>query len=327
MGHNATATWAADPADLLRAGPGFDLAALNPGATPGWLAGKDAAKDLLRARGELLSELQERLWAHGRTGGRRAVLLVVQGLDTSGKGGIIRHVAGFMDPQGLAIRSFGVPTAEERSHHYLWRIRSALPAAGRVGVFDRSHYEDVLVVRVEGLAQADWPARHEEINEFERGIVDSGTVVVKVALMISRREQGRRLMERLERPDKHWKFNPGDVDTRRRWDDYQAAYADVLAHTSTDWAPWYVIPADEKWYSRLAVSELLAQALVSLDLAWPPVPWEVETQKRRLAATMPPEEVARAAAQGREARAEAREDDAAVQARMADVEQIAGLDP
>lgn len=281
-------SWTGDPAALLRVGPGFDLAALERDATPGWTTGRKTAETLLSARGALLSELQERLWAHGRTGGQRAVLLLLQGLDTAGKGGIIRHVAGYMDPQGLSIRSFGKPTAEELSHHFLWRVRNALPLPGRLGVFDRSHYEDVLVVRVERLAEVDWRERFAEINRFEREVADSGTVIVKVALMVSWQEQGRRLMERLERPDKHWKFNPGDVDTRRKWDDYQAAYQEMLTHTSTERAPWHVIPADEKWYARLSVAELLVRALQSLELGWPTVEWDVEAQKRRLAATMPP---------------------------------------
>ncbi|GAA1627434.1 polyphosphate kinase 2 family protein [Georgenia ruanii] len=281
------AGWHQDPRPLLRPAPDLDLAALDRGATPGWDAGKDAAEEYVVERGRLLSELQERLFADGRTGGRRAVLLVVQGLDTAGKGGIVRHVIGMVDPQGVALRAFGVPTAEERRHHYLWRVRRALPGPGLIGVFDRSHYEDVLVARVEGLVKEwVWSRRYAEINRFEREIVDGGTTVVKVALLVSRDEQGVRLMERLDRPDKRWKWNPGDVDTRAKWDAYQQAYADVFTHTSTDAAPWHVVPADKKWYARLAVTELLTQALVDLDLDWPRPSWRLETQKHRLAATM-----------------------------------------
>jgi len=321
------AGWVTDPGDLLRVGPGFDLAGVDRAATPGWDGDSDTADAFRDGRGDLLSEMQERLYANGRTGGTRSVLLVVQGLDTAGKGGIIRHVAGMMDPQGLAIRSFGVPTPEERRHHYLWRIRRALPTPGKIGVFDRSHYEDVLVVRVEKLAEVDWARRFREINAFEKKVAESGTVIVKVALMVSREEQGLRLMERLDRPDKHWKFNPGDVDTRARWDDYQAAYQDMLVHTSTGWAPWYVIPADRKWYARLAVTELLTQALASLELEWPKVRWQVETQRRRLAATMRPETLAKAAEEAGEKVPEVHEEIAEHAEDVRAVNELADVDP
>ncbi|MEE6281229.1 PPK2 family polyphosphate kinase [Georgenia sp. MJ170] len=279
--------WNEHPSALLRPGPDFSLADLDRRGTPGWSGSKQQAKAFTAARGPLLSELQERLFAHGRSGGNKAVLLVVQGIDTAGKGGIVRHVIGAVDPQGVALRAFGRPTPEELRHHYLWRVRRSLPSGGQIGVFDRSHYEDVLVGRVEKLVPPEvWQQRYEEINRFEEKIVDSGTTVIKVALMVSRREQGLRLMERLQRTDKHWKFNPGDVDSRRQWDDYQEAYADVFARTSTDVAPWHVIPADRKWYPRLAVTELLTRALIDLDLTWPTPSWQVATQKRRLAKTM-----------------------------------------
>ncbi len=315
-----TKGWSADPRPMLRPGPELDLATLDRGATPGWDAGKDAAQEFMAERGELLSELQERLFAHGRTGGNRAVLLVVQGLDTAGKGGILRHVIGMVDPQGVALRAFGVPTPEERRHHYLWRVRRALPRPGLIGVFDRSHYEDVLVARVEGLVEEGvWSRRYAEINRFEREIADGGTTVVKVALLVSRDEQGVRLMERLDRPDKRWKGNPGDVDTRAKWDAYQQAYADVFARTSTDLAPWHVVPADKKWYARLVVTELLTQALVDLHLDWPRPPWRVDTQKRRLAATMSEEALATARKEAAEtlpevAQAEAELDEAVARA-------------
>ncbi|MFD1504270.1 polyphosphate kinase 2 family protein [Georgenia yuyongxinii] len=291
----ATDGWDTDPRELLRAGADFDLAALDRAATPGWAHGKRAAEAFQAERGELLSELQERLFAHGRTGGDHAVLLIVQGLDTAGKGGVVRHVLGMVDPQGVALRAFGVPTNEEHRHHYLWRVRKALPSPGLIGVFDRSHYEDVLVVRVDELVEESvWSKRFAEINRFERQIVASGTTVVKVALMVGHDEQGVRLMERLDRPDKRWKWNPGDVDTRRQWDAFQEAYTDVFARTSTDAAPWYVVPADKKWYARLAVTELLTQTLVDLDLDWPKPRWRVDTQRRRLAETMSEEALAAA---------------------------------
>jgi len=305
---DAENVWTEKPQSVLRAGSDFDLASFGRDGSPGWAGGKSEAEDFMARRGHLLSELQERLFAHGRTGGDRAVLLVVQGLDTAGKGGIVRHVIGMVDPQGVALRAFGVPTEEEKRHHYLWRVRRALPRPGLIGVFDRSHYEDVLVARVEGLVDEDeWSRRYDEINRFEEEIAASGTTIVKVALMVSHEEQGLRLMERLDRPDKHWKYNPGDVDTRQSWDAYQAAYADVFARTSTELAPWHVVPADRKWYARLAVTELLTAALLDLRLDWPAADFDVDAQKARLAATMSEESLRDAASDAEEHVAEYRE--------------------
>lgn len=272
--------------ELLRVRPGFRLTDLDTAATPGFDGSRREGEKALAAVGAELSELQERLFAHGRTGGERSVLLVLQGLDTAGKGGIVRHVLGLVDPQGVALRSFGVPTEEERSHHYLWRIRQALPRGGSIGVFDRSHYEDVLVVRVDDLVEPDvWGARYDEINEFEAQVAAAGTTIVKVALWVSPDEQYARLRERLERPEKHWKYNPSDVDVRTRRPAYEAAYQDVLDRTSTEVAPWYVVPADNKWYARLAVSALLHQALADLHLDWPAADYDVAAELARLDAT------------------------------------------
>lgn len=281
--------WSEDPRSALRVGPDFDLSTFDRAGTPGWTGDKVRAEEIMRQRGRLLSELQERLFAHGRIGGNRKVLVVIQGLDTAGKGGITRHVMGMVDPQGVALRGFGVPTAEERRHHYLWRIKRGLPRPGLIGVFDRSHYEDVLVVRVEELVEEEvWRKRYAEINKWERALVDDDTIVIKLALMVSYDEQGKRLMERLDRPDKRWKFSAGDLTTRAKWDDFQEAYADVFRLTSTDHAPWYVLPADRKWYTRLAATEILTRALVDMDLKWPQPRWKPEVQRRQLAATMSP---------------------------------------
>ncbi len=279
------AGWRARPHEALRAGPGFDLAGLDRASTPGWDGDRDDGEDHAAERGERLSELQELLYAHGRTGGNRSVLLVLQGLDTAGKGGIVRHVLGAVDPQGVALRSFGVPSTEERAHHYLWRIRNALPRPGAIGVFDRSHYEDVLVVRVAELVAPEvWAPRYDEINDFEAEVVASGTVLVKVVLAISPQEQAERLRERLDRADKHWKYNPGDLDVRAQWHAYEEAYQAVLDRTSTPVAPWYVVPADRKWYARLAVTELLIHALEGLDLTWPPADFDPAAERARLEA-------------------------------------------
>lgn len=264
--------------------PGLRFAEVDAESTPGFTGDKDSAKELLAERGEHLSELQEMLYANGRSGDNRSVLLVLQGMDTSGKGGIVRHVMGLVDPQGVSNHSFGAPSAEEKSHHYLWRIEKALPAGGQIGVFDRSHYEDVLVVRVRNLVpEAEWSARYEEINAFEEKVAESGTIIVKVALAVSHDEQKLRLAERLERPDKHWKYDPSDIDERALWPDYQDAYQAMLEKTSTEFAPWHVIPCDKKWFARTAVLELVIDALERHGLDWPVADFDVEAEKARLA--------------------------------------------
>lgn len=268
--------------EALRA-DGLRLEDLNTSGTPGFAGDKKAGQRLLTERAAVLSDLQERLYANGRSGDHRSVLLVLQGMDTAGKGGIVRHVIGSVDPQGVDHAAFGVPTPEERQHHYLWRIRNALPRAGQLGVFDRSHYEDVLVVRVHDLVpRSEWEPRYDEINAFEQEVVEQGTTLVKVAMFVSLDEQKRRLRERLVRPDKYWKFNPSDIDERAYWPAYQEAYQAMLDRTSTDYAPWYVLPTDKKWYSRLAVTELLIEALRQLKLEWPPAAFDVAEQQRRL---------------------------------------------
>jgi PPK2 family polyphosphate:nucleotide phosphotransferase len=272
--------------EALRAGPQFDLQALDPRSTPGFDGDKADAEKLMPRLADQASELQERLYAESKAGGNRKVLLVIQGMDTSGKGGIMRHVVGAMDPQGSEITAFKAPSAEERRRHYLWRIRKALPGPGMIGVFDRSHYEDVLIVRVHDLVpEADWSARYDEINAFEAEVAADDTVIIKVMLHLSNEEQRSRLMRRLERPDKHWKFNPGDIDERRHWGDYMEAYQAAIVQCSTEIAPWYVVPADRKWYARLAVMNLVDEHLAAMDLRWPSVDYDVEEQKARLIAT------------------------------------------
>ncbi len=270
----------------LRVGEGFALDTVDPGSTPGFAGKKADGEAALAAGVPILSQVQERLWAESRGGGSRSVLLVLQGMDTSGKGGIMRHVVGAVDPQGVRHAAFKAPTPEEREHDFLWRIRRALPGPGEIGVFDRSHYEDVLVVRVQELVpRAVWQRRYATINRFEQGLVDRGTSVVKVMLHISRDEQKQRLAERLERPDKHWKYNPGDIDARQHWDAYQEAYQAALTRCSTEAAPWYVVPADRKWYARWAVQQLLLDVLRRMDPQWPAADFDVEREKARLAAT------------------------------------------
>ena len=276
--------WTHEPHTILRFRAGDSVAGIDADSSPGFTGNKSDAATILAERSGRFAGLQEMLYANGREGDNRSVLLVLQGMDTAGKGGIVTHVVGAGNPMGIRYTSFGKPTAEERAHHFLWRINKALPAAGQVGVFDRSHYEDVLVVRVHGLVPPDEVAgRYEEINTFEKELVESGVTLVKVAMFVSLDEQKRRLAERLERPDKFWKYNPGDLDERKLWPAYQEAYQLVLDRTSTDYAPWYVVPCNKKWYSRLAVTELLIEALKDMDLSWPPPDFDVEAEKKKLA--------------------------------------------
>jgi PPK2 family polyphosphate:nucleotide phosphotransferase len=272
-------------AERLRARPGINLDDIDPRSTPGFTGTKEEGVAALAVGAERLSELQERLFAASKGGDDpRSVLLVVQGMDTAGKGGIMRHVVGSVDPQGVDITSFRAPTEEERKHDFLWRIRTALPAPGMIGVFDRSHYEDVLIVRVHELIPPDAvEQRYEQINAFEREVADAGTTIVKVMLHISAAEQKERLAERLDRPDKHWKYKPGDVEERLRWHDYQRAYEIALERCSTDVAPWFVVPADRKWYARWAVQQVLLDALTDIDPQWPAADYDVEAEKVRLA--------------------------------------------
>jgi PPK2 family polyphosphate:nucleotide phosphotransferase len=272
-------------AEQLRAGAGFRLAEVDPDATPGFDRGKKAGEKALGAGEPELDQLQELLFAN-TTHDPRSVLLVLQAMDTAGKGGILRHVVGSVDPQGVHLHAFKAPTEQELAHDFLWRVERQLPGPGRIGVFDRSHYEDVLIGRVRQLADAaEIERRYAAIVDFEQRVAASGTVIVKCMLHISPDEQRERLAERLDRPDKYWKFNPGDIAERALWPEYQQAYQVAIERTSTDAAPWYVVPANHKWYARLAVAELLTDALRSLRQSWPPADFDVAEQRRLLFAT------------------------------------------
>ena len=279
--------WTKDTSELLRVGEGFRLADVDPDSTPGYAGGKKEGKSDLESGAEEVDPLQERLYAESRSKATDAsVLLVLQALDSAGKGGIIRYVVGTVDPQGITIAAFKKPTDEELAHDFLWRFEKRLPTPGLIGVFDRSHYEDVLIARVRELAPPEEiERRYGAIVDFEKKLTDAGTRIVKVMLHISRDEQKERLQRRLDRPDKHWKFNPSDIDERARWDEYMEAYRIALERTSTENAPWYVIPANKKWYARVAVQELLIEALEEIDPQWPKATFDVEVEKARLAAT------------------------------------------
>lgn len=278
--------WATDPEPLLRVDDGFRLADVDPDGTPGFPGRKIDGLEALAAGATRLAAMQERLHAAATAGDERRVLLVLQAMDTAGKGGIVSHVVGAVDPNGVHYAGFGKPTPEERAHDFLWRVERQLPSAGQLGVFDRSHYEDVLIQRVRTMAPpAEIERRYGAIVDFEDRLAAQGTTIVKVMLHISKDEQRERLGDRLDRPDKHWKFNPGDIDERLLWDDYQRAYQVVFDRTSTPTAPWYVVPANRKWYARLAVQQLLLRALEDMHLTWPPADFDVAEQRRRLAAS------------------------------------------
>ncbi len=274
-------------ADLLRVGAGFRLDDVDADATPGYDGGKKGGEADLAAGAAQLDALQERLFAQSRLHpDSPAVLLVLQAMDSAGKGGIVRHVVGAVDPQGVELVAFKKPTAEELAHDFLWRIEKHVPAPGFIGVFDRSHYEDVLIGKVRALAdEAEIERRYGAIVDFEKRLAGRGIRVVKVMLHISPDEQKARLMERLDRADKHWKYNPGDVDERLEWPAYMEAYQTLFERTSTADAPWHVVPANAKWYARLAVQALLLAALEDIDPQWPTADFDVEAEKKRLAAT------------------------------------------
>lgn len=283
--------WSADPRKLLRAKAIVPIAKFERDSTPGWTSGKEAALKQTAKRGEIMAELQERLWAQANTGqSQDSLLVLVQGLDTAGKGGIARHVLAMVDPQGVAITAFKKPTPVEAKHDFLWRIEKALPKPGYIGFFDRSHYEDVLVPYVANkLKGENLTKRLEKINRWEAQLKKKHITLVKFALLVSYDEQGQRLLERVDRPDKQWKYSPGDIDTRSDWFKFQSAYEEILEHTDTDVAPWYVIPADHKWYSRHAIAEIILRTLADMNPTWPKPTYDVAAERQRVLATMPEE--------------------------------------
>jgi PPK2 family polyphosphate:nucleotide phosphotransferase len=255
--------------DLLRvaANSRANIARRDPGATHGWQ--KEAAKEATNQQLARLEDLQDRMWAEAKHG----VLIVLQGIDASGKDGAVRNVMTAFNPQGCQVSSFKVPTAEEAAHDFLWRIHKRVPAKGEIGVFNRSHYEEVLVVRVHKLVpQSVWSGRYETIREFEQLLTATGTTVVKFFLHISKDEQRERLQERHDNPKKRWKFSLGDLEERKLWDDYTKAYEDALSKTSTADAPWYVIPANRNWFRDLAIASILADTVAGLKPRYPPAP-------------------------------------------------------
>jgi PPK2 family polyphosphate:nucleotide phosphotransferase len=267
--------------DALRVPPGgVDLAGLDARATPRAPGGKSRTATAMTADGAELAGLQEALYAAGE----RRVLVVLQGMDTSGKGGVIEHVFGLVNPQGVHIASFKQPTPEELKHHFLWRIRRGVPAPGMIGIFDRSHYEDVLIARVHQLATPEViEKRYGEINRFEATLAADGVAVVKCFLHVSYDEQRERLLARLADPDKHWKFNQGDLAERKRWAEYQEAYRIALERCSPPGSPWYAVPADRKWYRNWAVGHLLLETVRDIDPQFPRPELDVKRLTKALA--------------------------------------------
>jgi PPK2 family polyphosphate:nucleotide phosphotransferase len=287
-----------DIIDLFRVKP--DKKVRLKDFNPGWNQGpefeelgkgalKERAKQILDEHLAELTEAQELLYADGRY----SVLIVLQAMDAAGKDGTIKHVMSGVNPQGCQVFSFKKPSAEELAHNFLWRYMKSLPERGRIGIFNRSYFEDVLVVKVhpellgrqlprdkEKVGKKFWEERYEDINAFERHLVRNGTLVLKIFLHVSKGEQKRRFLERLERPEKNWKFSPSDLAERGYWDDYMAAYEDAMSATSTEWAPWYVVPADYKWITRTVVADVVTTAITGLDLKYP----EVTAEQRKLLA-------------------------------------------
>ena len=260
-----------DAARLHRVAPGaeVDLSSIDPADVSAAPGDKDATKEASQALSERLGELQDVLWARQQ----ERLLVVLQGIDTSGKGGTVEHVFGAVNPAGLRVTSYKAPSESELARDYLWRVHANVPQDGEIGVFDRSHYEDVIAVRVQGLLpEARWRKRYDHINAFEQLLTDEGTTVVKVLLHISKEEQKRRLEARLEHPHKHYKFRLSDLDARKQWDDHQEAFAEMIERTSTEHAPWHVIPADKKWYRNWAVATIVTGVLEDMDLTWPESP-------------------------------------------------------
>jgi PPK2 family polyphosphate:nucleotide phosphotransferase len=265
----------------VKDGDGFRLASVDPGDTRG-ITSKETAVEALAEGVERLAALQEKLYADDRW----AVLLIFQAMDAAGKDSTIKHVMSGVNPLGCQVFSFKAPSPEELDHDFLWRTSRCLPERGRIGIFNRSYYEEVLVVRVHpeflekqrlpaDLVKRDvWLQRYESITAHERHLARNGTCVVKFFLHVSREEQRQRLLARLDEPAKHWKFNAGDLGERDRWDEYMAAYDDMIRHTAARYAPWYVVPADHKWFTRLVVVEAIIEALEGLDLAFPALPAE-----------------------------------------------------
>jgi len=266
-------------AEKLRVKPGrkISLSDHDTDTTPGYKKKPGDDGDLDKSTSKL-ADLQYRLYAENK----RALLIVLQAMDTGGKDGTIRHVMSGLNPAGCRVKSFKVPTEEELDHDYLWRIHNAVPPRGEFGIFNRSHYEDVIVVRVHQLVPPGvWEKRYDEINAFEKHLVENDVTILKFFLHISKAEQKKRIQARIEDPEKCWKLTESDFKERRHWDDYQRAYEDAISRCSTKWAPWYIIPADKKWFRNLAVSRIMGETLEAMKLKFPKPTLDISKLKLR----------------------------------------------
>jgi len=265
---------------LVNPGDSIRLKDYDPDDISKYDGDKTSGKEDLIKLNAKLEELQERLYAEHK----HPILIVLQGMDTSGKDGVIRSVFEGVNPQGVRVASFKVPTPMELDHDYLWRVHQQTPGKGEMVIFNRSHYEDVLVVRIHELVPMKvWKKRYEQINHFEQMLADEGTLILKFFLHISKDEQKTRLLERIDIPEKNWKFNPSDLKERELWDEYQEAYEDVLNATSTEWAPWYIVPANRNWYRNLVISTVLVEALKKLDSQMPTPVENITSYRSQLA--------------------------------------------
>ncbi len=275
--------WTDDVSALLRVGEGFDLSAVDPNGTPGTQSDKRGGQAELSRAADELREWQEKLYAQSQAGAPQRLLVVLQAMDAAGKGGIVNHVFGRVEPHGLQLATFKAPTPEERSRDFLWRIEPHVPGPGVIGVFDRSHYEDVLIQRVREFAPpAEIERRYGAITDFEERIAGSGVHIVKIMLHVSPEEQAQRLRDRLDDPMKHWKYNPADVDERALWAEYMEAFQIAIDRSVAPHAPWFVVPANAKWYARAAVQRIVIGELARLNPDWPTVDFDVAAERARL---------------------------------------------
>ena len=275
--------WGERPDESLRVGPGFRLEDVDPDSKPGTNANKAEGLAELASSAQELRELQEKLFAQSREGAPQRLLVVLQAMDAAGKGGMVNHVFGQLEPYGLELTAFKAPSEEERAHDFLWRIEPRVPGPGVIGLFDRSHYEDVLIQRVRGFAPPEEiERRYGAIAEFEKRIADEGVHIIKIMLHVSPEEQASRLLDRLDDPEKHWKYNPGDVDERVHWSAYMEAFQIAIERTNAEHAPWFVVPANAKWYSRAAVQRIVISELQRVAPAWPAVKFEVAAERERV---------------------------------------------
>lgn len=278
-----SSVWTLPPGQLLRFHHDTKVTELDGDSTPGFDGNKEDAERFIGISSAEIARYQRLMYANGVKGSHRRLLIVLQGMDASGKGGIVRHVFSQGDPMGMHYHGFGAPKGEELDHDYLWRIKRELPKNGWIAIFDRSQYEDVVMPHVHRTYPEEvWRPRYDEINRFESQLVSDGCAIIKIFLVVSKEEQKRHSLSRLDDPTKYWKFDPSDLEARERWDDYMDAWQEVFVKTSTEQAPWYLVPADNRWYSRAVVSEPLRNTLKNMNMIWPPLEVDADEMRRRL---------------------------------------------